>query len=286
MIQYSGGTIIHRTFTPSSRQNLLDNITQAVSDAGWTTISGTPGSGTDVIFESAAQNAGAKIRAHCFLGASLSAAFAIRALTGTTDSNGGFLNPVNTWRIIANKFTFHVFETTTANRQAVRSWLHCGTLYTPTFLGYTSADAVGFSVCAGSADNDGSGRFGWRSSCRMYGQSPQTCVIAGGITIYNSVTAATTGLMLQVWQGGAQNADQAWRWEDGSLPVIEALVAGPIPGDGEHKIIGQLYDAVIVGGNTLTGESTFTMDGHTWLVVTDTPNPSVGATAQLALAIA
>jgi hypothetical protein len=111
MIQYSGGTIIHRTFTPSSRQNLLDNVTQAISDAGWTTISGTPGSGSDVILESAAQNLGAKIRVHCNLGASFCAAFAMRALTGTTDSTFGYCQPLNTWRIIANKFAFHTFMT-------------------------------------------------------------------------------------------------------------------------------------------------------------------------------
>src|SRR5581483_11808635 len=61
-IQYSGGTIIHRTTTPSTRADLTNFMTQALSDAGWSTISGTPGSGSDVTLESAAQSAGAKIR--------------------------------------------------------------------------------------------------------------------------------------------------------------------------------------------------------------------------------
>jgi putrescine:ornithine antiporter len=58
-VQYSGGTPINRTFTPTTRLAWVQNVTQALSDAGWTTISGTPGTSADVLMESAAQNSAA-----------------------------------------------------------------------------------------------------------------------------------------------------------------------------------------------------------------------------------
>jgi hypothetical protein len=106
-----------------------------------------------------------------------------------------------------------------------------------------------------------------------------------GISYYTWTVTAASGLFIPTWQGGYQQNDQAWRWEDGSLPVIEPLVAGSVPTDGEQKIIGQLYDAAVIMGATLVSESTFSLDGHTWLVVTDSPQINSSATAQLALVI-
>lgn len=282
-LQYSGGPIIHRLVTPTSRQDLLNAFTQALLDAGWATISGTPGSSNDVVQESAAQNSGAKIRSHMHATGSLSTYHAIRALTGTTDSWSSYCNPANTWRIICNKFFYLFFETTAANKIAIRSCVYGGTLYTPSFLAVNSGDPWGVIYGNGNADNDASGRQSIRTQIRP-GQG-STGLIAGAI----ATNSATQNLSFNGWQGGIASggsaADQGYQWEDGSLPVYEALISCAYPiADSETRIVGQMYDACMINYYG-AGESTFAMDGHTWMVITDQPGINQSADSSLAMAI-
>src|SRR6266496_4861398 len=132
-IQYSGGTLINRTFTPTTRADWVNNVTQALSDAGWTTISGIPGSGSDVKLESAANNNGAKIRFR-FLdpGSGNCAQVTMKNVAETLTSQIIYCLPAagnGQWRIIANKFHFFAFATGN-NATAQRATVMGGTAYT------------------------------------------------------------------------------------------------------------------------------------------------------------
>src|SRR6266566_850296 len=111
-IQYSGGTLQNSTFSPTTRQHIVDNITTALQTAGWTAISGTPGSSTDVTMESAATAGGAKIRFR-FLepGSGNSAQVTMKHSSGSPTSQIIYCNPANTWRIVANQYQFFAFMT-------------------------------------------------------------------------------------------------------------------------------------------------------------------------------
>jgi hypothetical protein len=94
MIQYSAGTLINRTFSPATRQDWCNNVTQALTDAGWTTISGTPGSGTDVTMETAVPSNGTGIRCRVFEpGTGNCAQATIKNAAGTLTSNIGYALP-------------------------------------------------------------------------------------------------------------------------------------------------------------------------------------------------
>ena len=97
----------------------------------------------------------------------------------------------------------------------------------------------------------------------------------------NNAAAITLG----VWQGGTIAVDTAYRWEDTTQLVYEPFV-GWSDGGAEPKLHGLLYDAMIVNGAGVTGETTFTFDGHTWIYLTDGPNAAHASTCALALVIA
>ncbi|SRR6266540_3858422 len=291
-IQYSGGTRINRTFTPATRADWVNNITQALSDAGWTTISGTPGSGSDVKLESAANNNGAKIRFR-FLepGSGNCAQITMKNVAESVTSQIYYCLPTagsGQWKVIANKFHFFAFATGGANATAARGWLFGGTLYTPTFW-VPPSDSIGFVYGGGNADADTGLRLGWRRSLRK-GVGTSVCApfsgINSGTIVQGNNTSDVGWISIPVWQGGYNNEDQSYRWEDNTLTVYEPLLswATGSASTNEGKIKGQLYDAVVLNGSW-TGEAGFSLDGHTWLVVTDAPAGAIAATAVLLLAV-
>lgn len=291
-IQYSGGTLINRTFTPATRADWCNAVTQALSDAGWTTISGTPGSGADVTLETVAQNAGAKIRFR-FVdpGANNCAKVTMKHPLGSTaESQVVFCLPTagsGTWRVVANKFQFFAFATGGANATAARGWVMGGTIYTPTFINIASGDGLGWMQGGSTGDTDASLRVGFRRGFRRNTNVPPAWSGVYSSNLLELVgSSATGGGSLLAWQGGSTVEDQAFRWEDNTLPVYEALLSwGTGTGlNNESKIKGQLYDACVLNGSW-SSEAIISMDGHTWLVITDTPTASSSATSVLLVAI-
>jgi hypothetical protein len=290
-IQYSGGTLINRTFTPSTRADWVNNVTQALSDAGWTTISGTPGSGSDVKLETAAGNNGQKIRFRFFdPGSGNCAQVTMKNVAETFTSQIIYCLPAagsGQWRITANKFHFFAFATGSASATAQRATAMGGTAYT---FPMTNGDNVSFGwlVGSGSSDGDTNTRGGFRKSLRAAFVST-SCLFSG---INGSVFLECTGsnvagnVTISGWQGGSSSADNNYRWEDNTLPVYEALIgwATGTTNTNESKLKGQLYDACVMNGS-FAGESLVSLDGRTWLVITDTPTTTVAATAVLLVAV-
>lgn len=295
-IQYSGGTLKNNTFIPTTRAEWVGNVTQALSDAGWTTISGTPGSttaGTDVTLESAAQNSSAKIRFRFFdPNVNNCAQVTMKHPTGSPTSQIGYALPTagtGQWRVVANKFHFFAFATGgAANSIAPRGWLFGGTFFTPSFLGVVSGDGVGFFSSGGTTDADATSRSYWRRSLRPPTTNPSVHSLIWGASLLDisSAAAVAAGPTLSWWQGTRSAFDDGFQWADGTLPVYEALVAFGITATTDSaKLRGQLYDAMVINGQW-TSESTFSFDGHSWLTITDDSNATLlGATASLVLAI-
>ena len=290
-IQYSGGTLINRTFTPSTRADWVNNVTQALLDAGWTTISGTPGSGSDVKQESAANNLGAKIRFR-FLdpGANNCAQVTMKNVAETLTSQIVYCLPSagsGQWRIIANKFQFFAFATGGANATAARATVMGGTAYT---FAMTNGDNVSFGwlIGSGSNDTDANTRGGLRKSLRA-GFVNTACLFSGinGTVLLECTGSTVAGnVTISGWQGGGSAADNNYRWEDNTLPVYEAFIgwATGTTNTNESKLKGQLYDVCVLNGS-LAGESLVSLDGHNWLVITDTPTATAAATAVLLVAV-
>jgi hypothetical protein len=101
---------------------------------------------------------------------------------------------------------------------------------------------------------------------------------SGGFTGTGDFSAA-------VQQSGNQSSDNAYRWVSGHLPIYECFLSwGSTSVSAEAKLKGQLYDAVIING-FWTGESSVSLDGHTWMTITHGPIGGVTGTQCLFLAI-
>lgn len=293
-IRYSGGTLINRVFVPSTRIDWCNAVTQALLDAGWTTVSGTPGAGSDVTQETPAQNSGASIRIRCLDpgGGNNCAQVTMRHPQGATaDSSAIFCMPSagsGVWRVIAGPYAFYAFAVGDANKTVARGNVAGGTLYTPSFMN-VSGGGVGFLIGVGSADTDAVARASWRNSLRQLA-SPNI-PRQSGIWGANLVEALNTPIMMTIstWQGGSgggSGGDVAYRWDDNSYCIYEPLVSwstGTSTGN-EYRLKGQLYDAMIVAGSW-NGEQVIQYDGHLWLSFTSVPTTGQGATACLYLAI-
>src|SRR5215471_2497956 len=284
-LQYSNGPLINRLFTPASRQDIVTNVTAALLDAGWLTISGTPNGGTDVVQESAANNQGNKIRVRSTTGAT-SAAFSLKHPLGTTiDSSQIYLAVAATYRIVANKFWFACFQTSATNRATVRNQVFAGTIWVPTWLTIFPSDAAGFIHGTGNTDTDGSGRNGWRVQLDSLVSGAGAAHTIFGSVLNDSSTAGGRA-WIPVWQGGGNTSDEGYRWEDGTVPIYEPLFIGASGAavGNEGKLKGQLYDALVMNGS-YAGESLISFDNHIWLAITDAATAGARATATLFIAI-
>jgi hypothetical protein len=290
-IQYSGSAYVNRLFTPANRADLINNVTQALFDAGWNNISGVVGSGSDVVMETPATNAGCKIRLRCqdLLGVTNSIAFTIRSPNGaTTDSNTYYVVATSgfTYRIIANKYTMYLFQSGSGSIAsfASRNAVFVGTVWTPTFLTFTSGDGLGWIAGNGTSDSGGAGLQGLRSSLRNYTSSCWSHSVILQSSTWNCGTCAFT-LNITVWQGGSYSTDNSYRWADGTLPIYEAYLALTYGGsNAEQRWYGQLYDATVINGGWAS-ETSLAYDAHTWMTVTDSA-PNTGRSAECSLFLA
>lgn len=89
---------------------------------------------------------------------------------------------------------------------------------------------------------------------------------------------------IAVWQGGATNVDHGYRWVNGTLPMYEPFFGWGTTGTNEPRMKGQLYDALVVNGQW-QGEATISVDGHTWMNITDGPTATGARTACLFFAV-
>lgn len=290
-LQYSGGTYINRTFSPATRQDWVNSVTQAVSDAGWTTISGAPGSGSDVKFESAAANQGQKIRMR-FLepGSGTCAQVTMKNVPESITSQVFYANPTSTWRVIATKFHFFTFISGSGARITSRAFIAGGTIWSPTFMPYSSGDSLGFLTGSAAADTDATAKSSWRCSLRDYDVSNTagrfTGLVLNSLLDKSSYASTLDCPSIACWQGGNHAlGNNSYRWGDGTLPAYEPLLCFSLVGSGESKIYGQLYDALVMN-EAWNSETSISYNGHTWLALTDQSTAGQASRNSLFLAVA
>src|SRR5262245_45359634 len=207
-IQYSGSTVINRVTTPSSRQDLVNFTTQAMFDAGMTTISGFPGSGADVTMETAVGNQGHKVRFRVLEpGSGTCAQFFMKNVGGNNVSQQFFASPTAPWRVMATKYHFFLMTAGPAFYLSGRSFVCGGLLYAPSFL--TITDTCAFMQGNAVSDVDGANRSSFRNILRAYDNSNAGGRFSG---LYNSnlveasnYTTQAGNLNIGIWQAAPIN---------------------------------------------------------------------------------
>lgn len=293
-LQYSGSTIINRTFTPATRVDHINSVTQALFDAGWSTISGTPGNvgvGGTVLQESAAGNQGQKVRVASFdPGSGTCPQYFIRHVSNSPQSQAMFANPTGTWRIVANKFHFFTFVSGSASRTTARTFVCAGLLYAPSFLVFSAGDCLGFMMGNAQSDADATPHCSWRDQLRTYDNASSggrfSGIVYAGLQDMTNYSSNDGAPMIGIWQGGYHaSGTTGFRWNDGTLPAYEPLVGwAPTGLGGEGKFQGQMYDALVLN-DAWNSESTITYDGHTWIALTDQSTQLVSGRVTLFLAV-
>ena len=151
-IRFSGGPYVNTTFTQSAgtRAELVSAIVFAMSNAGWTTISGT----TDVLMQSATTPENLTVRIRVYDPGSGSTRMQIRNVTGSLNTGDFWLTPAvnKTWHIVA--CPYHVFVYTEMAHINACEFVAGGTVALPSFLNGVTTE-LGWMT--GNAINDGGG---------------------------------------------------------------------------------------------------------------------------------
>lgn len=269
-IQYSGSTLVNMTFnSDGTRLNLVSTLATQLVNAGWSIVSG---SGTaDVLVQSAVTPQGCFVRFRLFdPGSGNCAQFTMRSSAGGLISAIGYMLPTagKQFRIVANKYQFFFFSTGSANRTTAREVLIGGTLWVPDFI---QADLgsnldLGWVQYTGISDTGTVTQGSFRTAASFFFGS--TLYKTWMVNFVNTVPLpGLVGLSI------SSNGNFGYRWQTDALPTFEPLMSFSSNNTitGEQKIVGVMFDTVCVAG-AFTGESTISLDGHTWLAITDVNN--------------
>jgi len=146
-LQKAGGTNIDNTVVPANAAALIDHLETHLVGAGWSIISG---GGTDAIkFQSAATLDGMQVRIQTNVSGSevtLTLTNVAETAVGTTGLIRLAVDGSSTWRLMANKFAFVLFQDTAPvilTAAGAKKWCMAGTLYLESFLTPTITE-IGF----------------------------------------------------------------------------------------------------------------------------------------------
>ena len=252
-IQYSGLTIVNTTFATTTRQDVVTGIANALSSAGWTNISGS-GTGNQV-WKSMTTPQGYAIRINLLdPGSGNCAQILLQNATGSVIQSGHviYLLPGSTYRIIASGYQFFVFVPTSTTSRTVAMG---GVPYVPSFLTGTIS-SVGWLGSNSNSDTDTGGENSWRTGYPIYGDAA---------VLYNGSIWADTGNTGKPWlfYQGFYNQTGQMQYVDGSAMIYDALLAMGQNAAWNPQIVGQLWDASLIGA-TFTIDITATFDSHNW----------------------
>jgi hypothetical protein len=133
------------------------------------------------------------------------------------------------------------------------------------YLGSTVEN--GWFIFSGSSDTDTStSHSSFRNIiCGNSGQYYMSSTIwDGDLSNYGADTDSSPNLEVR----GAPYHSGYRNFADGSLKAFEAFIGWYVASIGAGAIVGQLWDAIVVSG-TFAGETTYTFDSRTYMVITD-----------------
>lgn len=275
-LQYSGGTIVHTTFTctTGTRQEIVTGLQTALTSAGWTVTSG--GGTGDVIMTSATtpQGLSMSVRLHDPGSGSLARVYARNAAGSiVATSHIPLLTAAGkVYRVNACQYQCFIY---TEGSTAAREFGAWGVLYIPSFL--TSAITSCIWSCSNTdTESNTTVRPSFRTTLGGLNtsgneQQPYTFTSLNGnnvnLTGFNTYSRGMIRLVAPTGAIGVKPED-GYRWHDDSLQANEPLVAfGLSATTDEAKIRGQLWNACLLSQG-YAPETTITLDGHNWTALT------------------
>jgi len=239
----------------------VDGLKAALESAGWSVASGSSG---DWKLNSGITPSGHQIRIWLYDpgGTNQCARARLMNVSETiAPAQAVFLRAVSgrVYRWFANPYQFFVIAPGTV---AAGSYLAAGIPWMPSFL---SPAHVGWLACSAQSDTSTNDAHSFRASnIAPYHDSVAVAAIYGS-SGWGSTSFGSGAITLAGWRlSGNNNTSMLRRWMDGSVPILDPLIGwGPTSIDDTARLIGQLWDAIIVEGNWPM-DSVITFDGKQW----------------------
>lgn len=289
-IEYAVSSRVNTTVTQTTgtRGELVQLIEPVLTGVGWTVISG--GGSTDVILKSATTPQGYAMRVRFYdSGSGNSTRVRMGNNSGSAmAANDMFILPAagRIWRIVANAYQFFIYEDGTGGTVGRRVVMG-GVPFVPTWNQASIANSVVWGVNDASTDTATAVQSTFRNclafdECVNSGNTGNVfqLINAGWIEGINSnsnaLGTARLVVSLSAFWGGSNSYRAGLRFLDDSYLVSDPWIAFDATSfNAEGKIIGMVWDAMVIMNGGLTADSTFTFDGHTFIVIT-APNSGSG----------
>jgi len=257
-IKYSGAAKTG-TFDGSTRLSIVDGLKAALVDAGWSVASGSSG---DWRLNSGITPSGHQIRIRLYDPGGTNQCARARLMNVSETIAPGqdvFLRAVSgrVYRWFANPYQFVVIAPGTV---AAGSYLAGGIPWLPSFL---SPANVGWLGCSAQSDNDTWDRHSFRASNTAPYHGHVAMAAIYGTTGWGSNSAGFGEIAMAGWRV-SDGTSMLRQWMDGSVPVFEPLIGWGPTGIGDTgRLVGQLWDAIVVEGNWAM-DSIISFDGKQW----------------------
>jgi hypothetical protein len=269
----------------ATKQQIINATESALVQVGWYTISGS--GTTNLLMQSSMTPQGLRYRLRVRDNGSNNTSFSIENVAGTrqgtNNTNGtGLLWPNNrTYRIVASKYQFFIFEdnatSVNSNSASFRSTVFCGVPWIPSNLVGTIYESI-WMITNASSDGSSSQRGSLREvlgARNNVGGNGNLTVICNNNIWESQGNSGMNGIgmpsLITLWQGTRiQRQLYTWyRWHDDTEFMVDPLIAwGLTAQTDEAKIRGQLWESYIAVGGPYQPNHTFTLDGRTFLPMT------------------
>ncbi len=261
---YSGGTYVNTTFTPTTKQDIVTALENALVAAGWAVISGSGTAAVELQSATTSQGLAVRVVIADLGGTTKCATVFLKHTSGSPSSNIAYLYPSGVqYRIIASRYGF-LCQTdrcdTTAREHVMAGnlWAFPRTLplvgATLAFLirgGETDTTTTGMRTLRNTFEGDtaGNGTSGnsWLVDALVYN--------GGSNSIYNYGVALPSTLAIY-------SSDL---WPDGGWFGTELVLTGAANRVGS-KTYGVVYDLAVSPYRMPFG-ATYSFDNHPWRVV-------------------
>jgi hypothetical protein len=237
----------------------VDGLKAALESAGWTTVSGSSG---DWKLNSGITPSGHQIRIRLYDpgGTNQCARARLMNVSETiAPTQDVFLRAVSgrVYRWFANPYQFCVIAPGTI---AAGSYLAGGIPWLPSFL---SPANVGWLGCSAQSDDATWDVHSFRASNTAPYHGHVAMAAIYGTTGWGSNSAGFGEIAMAGWRV-SDGTSMLRQWMDGSVPVFEPLIGWGPTGIGDTgRLVGQLWDAIVVEGNWAM-DSIISFDGKQW----------------------
>lgn len=252
--QYAGGTTVDTTVAADTAAILIAAVRDNLVTAGWTILSGS--GTTDVVLQSASTPNSNSISVRIWANGS-TASFYMRNSGGTKVTRAWNLNVATSKTYVFNacKYRFAMWP---PGSTAGNEFLWVEVPYVPDLISASISGEFGILQSHTSS-------YCWRE--RMTGQYLSYAFLVGGTLSDQNDDGTASALVLLQTVPIQQATNAGYRWRNNTLMVTDAFPVVSEAQNTEAKIVGQLWQAIIVSEQYADG-ATISFDSHTWRAVT------------------